>query len=193
MDGVYTQYFQKSKVFLYPLVDLKKGIDYVPEQTYIAWDKLYSADDMKFLCLYNAKVDQNYISFENKHLKNHPNLEASFHLDDNKHIYVFDFSCYEHDYNCFLKGKYSNFSIKTKERILNFFGSVGNISQYVKAFIEPDKYHDIYADALNVEVSLIKQVNELCSIPNLKKETIFEKVPQEIKLFKNNNLPLDKY
>ena len=51
MVGVYTQYFQKSKVFLYRLLKLKKAIDFVPAQTYVAWDGLYTLTDMKFLCL----------------------------------------------------------------------------------------------------------------------------------------------
>lgn len=193
MTGVYTQYFQKSKVFLYPLLKLKKGIDFVPEQTYIAWDGLYSPSDMKFMCLYNAKMDVKYMAFEAKYLKKHPLLEAYFPLENDQHLYVFDYSCYKYDYQTFINGKYSKFSIKVKQIIKEFFGTVGNISEYVLSFLDPEEYHEIYADALGVELELINKVYELCSTPNLEKETIFEKVPQEVELFKNNSISLDKY
>jgi hypothetical protein len=193
MVGVYTQYFQKSKVFLYPLLKLKKGIDFVPAQTYIAWDGLYTLTDMKFLCLYNAKMDEKYKRFELKYLKKHPLLEAYFPLADDQHLYVFDYSSYKYDYQTFLEGKYSKFSVKIKEIIKEFFGSIGNISEYVLSFLNPEQYHEIYADALGVDVKLISKVYELCSIPDLKKETLFEKIPQEVELFKNNSISLDKY
>ena len=193
MPGVYTQYFQKSKVFLYPLLKLQKGIDFVPEQTYISWDKFYKPKDMKFMCLYNAKMDSKYIEFESKYIKNHPLLEAYFNLGNDQHIYVYDFSKYKHDFNSFIDGKYSKFSINTKEIITKFFGTVGNISQYVESFLSPSSFHEIYAEALGVELSLIETVHELCSVPNIEKETLFKNIPDEIELFKNNFISLDKH
>lgn len=192
MAGVYTQYFQKSKVFLYPLLKLKKGIDYVPSQTYVLWDKLYLPEDMKFMCLYNAEASTKYLRFEERYLKSHPLLEAHFILDDNRHVYIFDFSQYKYDHKAFLEGKYSKFSLKSKEIIKEFFGTVGNISDYVLSFLYPDDYHEIYAESLGVDIKLIEDVYELCSPPDLKKETIFENIPQEIELFNNNSISLDK-
>ena len=193
MTGVYTQYFQKSKVFLYPLLKLKKGIAFVPEQTYIAWDKLYSPDDMKLMCLYNAEPSTKYLSFEARYLKSHPLLEAYFQIDENKHVYVFDMSEYKYDHKAFVKGKYSKFSLRSKDIIKEFFGTVGNISDYVLSFLRPDEYHELYADALGVDLDLIKNVYELCSPPDLEKETIFENIPQEIEIFGNNSISLDKF
>ena len=51
MGVVYTNYFQKSKVFLYPLLQLKKGLSYVPKQTYVAMEHVYSVENYKFLFL----------------------------------------------------------------------------------------------------------------------------------------------
>ena len=47
--GVYTEYFQKSKVFLYPLLEYRKGLTHVPKQTYCAWEDVYSIEDRMFL------------------------------------------------------------------------------------------------------------------------------------------------
>lgn len=193
MAGVYTQYFQKSKVFLYPLLHLRKGIDFVPEQTYIAWDNLYSPKERKFMCLYNAEKNIKFLKFEDAYLKNHSLLEAYFNLGNDRHLYVFDFNKYEYDFDTFLEGKYSKFSMDAKIIIKDFFGGVGNIAQYVNSFLKPDEYHEIYAEELGVSLELIESVYELCSPPNIEKETIFENVPQELELFKNNSISLDKY
>ena len=64
MDKVYSDYFQKSKVFLYPLLDFKKGLEFVPKQTYIMWDNHYYIQDRKLLCLYNEKRTHEFRSFE---------------------------------------------------------------------------------------------------------------------------------
>ena len=63
MDAVYTDYFQKSKVFLYPLLKLKKGLDFVPVETYVSWDGVYETSDYKFICVYKSKFDEEFIAF----------------------------------------------------------------------------------------------------------------------------------
>ena len=52
MKKIYKSYFQKSKVFLYPLLGIKKGVRFVPVQTYISWNDIYPKDKHKLLCLY---------------------------------------------------------------------------------------------------------------------------------------------
>ena len=52
MTGAYMQYFQKSKIFLYPLLDIRKGEEFVPVETYIYWDGLYDESDYKYICIY---------------------------------------------------------------------------------------------------------------------------------------------
>ena len=61
--GVYLEYFQKSKVFLYPLLQIKKGITHVPIQTYVAWDNVYSVNDHKFFCEYKTKKTKVFNKF----------------------------------------------------------------------------------------------------------------------------------
>ena len=79
--GVYTDYFQKSKVFLYPLLELKKGLSHVPRQTYMAWDDVYSITDRMFLCVYQTELNESFIHFldknilHNKYFVEHISLE----------------------------------------------------------------------------------------------------------------------
>jgi phenylacetate-coenzyme A ligase PaaK-like adenylate-forming protein len=43
---------------------------------------------------------------------------------------------------------------------------------YIQAFLSPDNSHENYAKALGVDASIIKELNEICSVPNLNKETL---------------------
>lgn len=192
MMDTYTQYFQKSKVFLYPLLGIKKGENFVPAETYICWDKLYDVNDYKFIIIYESERNERYKLFEDRILKKHAHLELSIDLSNNKQLCVFDYSKYKHDYEMFVLGKYSKFSINTKNKILKYFGKVGKISDYIKSFLNPEEYHEIYAETLMVSLDEIKLVHEVCSIPNIKKETLFEKIPDEIALLKDNSISLDK-
>ena len=131
MRSVYTQYFQKSKVFLYPLLKLKRGISHVPIETYVSWDGVYSTNDFKFLCVYHCERDDKFKKFESIYLRDHKMLENIIYLSEDRQLYIFDYSKYKYDFRRFIEGKYSKFSIGTKNLILNFFGNVGNISDSV--------------------------------------------------------------
>jgi len=192
MISAYTHYFQKSKIFLYPLLGISKGKEYVPTETYLCWDGLYTVDDCKYICIYNTKRDKKYKLFENNVLKHLSNYESSFSLHEDRHVYIFDYSEYKHDYEMFIKGMYSKLSLKSKNKILDYFGEVGKISSYIKSYLNPEKYHDVYAEALLVHVDLIKEVYEICSTPDIKKETLFEKIPNECLMFENKSIYLEK-
>ena len=173
MNDVYTNYFQKSKVFLYPLLKLKKGLKYVPIQTYVCWKHVYAFKDCKIICEYHAPSSPGFISFCKNHLNNH--IYFHKHIDisiENTHLFIFDLSSLKHDYERFLKGKYSQFSFDSKLIILDFFNSSGAMLNYIQAFLSPDNSHENYAKALGVNTSVIKKLYEICSVPNLKKETL---------------------
>ena len=191
MTQAYMQYFQKSKIFLYPLLDIRKGEDYVPVDTFICWDGLYQPDDYKYICVYETKRCLKFSNFERRNLDSHPLLDYKGNFDD-KQIYVFDYSKYEHDFDMFVKGHYSKFSIKTKNKILKYFGKVGRISKYIQSYLDPSEHHETYAEALDVSLDIIKETHELCTPPNLEKETLFEKIPDEFALLDNNSISLEK-
>ena len=192
MKVTYTQYFQKSKVFLYPLLRLKKGLNFVPAETYICWDGIYSEKDYKFICVYNAERDKKFLKFEESYLKSNDLFENAVQLPDNDNVYIFNFKTYKYDYDRFLDGTYSKFSVGTKNQILNFFGSVGHISEYIESFLDPESYHEAYANALDVPIESIQDVYEVCSVPDIQKETLKSEFSPEVELLKNKYLSLDK-
>jgi len=175
MSVVYTEYFQKSKVFLYPLLDLGRGIKYVPKETYCIWEDVYSTEDMMFLCVYKSKLSLDFKKFANKHLIAHPLFRDHISLEDNRQLFVFNFDKYKHDYNCFLKGRYSQYTINGKISVLEFFEKAQEEQvQYIQGFLEPDEVHDAYAEALNVDIEMLQDVYEVCSSPDMEKETLID-------------------
>ena len=107
-------------------------------------------------------------------------------LDENMHLYIFDYSKYPNDWKALIKGKYSKFTNTFKKIITEFFDSSGNASNYIESYIYPSYYHDDIAEDLNVNIELLKTVWELCDKPNLEKETLKLKIVESTLLQKNN-------
>jgi hypothetical protein len=191
MKGVYTDYFQKSKVFLYPLLRFRSGLSFVPVQTYICWEHVITADENKFMCEYNVGTTEKFELFCNSYLKKHPLFHEYIQLDENRHLFIFDFTKYKSDFKRFLDGQYSKFTLDSKIIILDFFGNKGNISEYISLFLSPDSAHKLYAEALDVSLKQIEEVFEVCSIPDLEKETLcFKKNELFCEKIKNSSISL---
>lgn len=177
MKEPYTRYFQKSTVFLYPNLKVKKGVLHVPKDTYVAWDKIYSKEDLRFICVYKHEKDYNFINFLNRNILNNKFYEKMVHIDNNTHVVIFNFSEEKENYNHFIKGQYSKLSYDFKRNIIDFFDST-ELGTNVKAFLYPDEFHDVYADYFNIDINLMKEVNEICSIPDIDKETLKLDIPE---------------
>jgi len=191
MSKVYTQYFQKSKVFLYPLLRIKKGVPFVPVDTFIYWEGLYDYSDRKLICVYEAASTNKFLSFVETTIKKHSFYDCCFSLDDDKHVFVFKLDKFKEDFNWFVDGKYSKFSLASKITISDFFGDRGKIAQYIKSFLSPKNYHEAYAEELDISINIIEDVYEVCSKPNIEKETFKHKIPTEINLITNNCISLE--
>lgn len=176
VHALYTKYFQKSKVFIYPLLGIKKGSSVVPIDTYISWDTFYKPEDKKLICMYYKRTDSEYINFEKNILLKHNRLCDYIEIEDESAIFVFNFSDLEEDWNYLLDGKYSHMNEKTKGTILNFFNKTSGNYIYMYSYLYPEKFFSRYAELLNVEESLLKSVGELCNKPDLEKEMLLIEV-----------------
>jgi|TARA_R110000744_G_scaffold721_3_gene2744 hypothetical protein len=172
--GIYTDYFQKSKVFLYPLLKLKKGLPFVPKETYVAWENVYSVKDCRFFCEYKAKYTDKFKKFISDYLRTNPYFEDYVALEDNKHLFIFDFSVIKSDYSRFIAGKYSQLTLESKVTILDFFANEVKVADYVQGFLSPEDLHQDYAEFLAVEIETLEKVYEICTPPDLEKETLFD-------------------
>lgn len=188
--SVYSQYFQKSKVFLYPLLQFRKGLLYVPVESFICWNPKYSMSDAKFLCLYVAERNDKFTFFEKDLLFSHPLFEKYYNLDNKHHLYIFNYQKYKNDVEHFKEGHYSKFDVKTKNIILNFFGNAGVIANHINTYLHPDKYHKLYSEELEVSLDIIVENHELCDKPDLIKETFDTNFYKKYDLSKTNSISL---
>jgi len=186
---MYSKYFQKSKVFFYPLLGIPKGKKYVPIGTYLAWEDEITISEKKFMLIYKQKEGKMFSKFEDKYLLGNILFDDYQKLDDTTHLYIFDFSTFSHDWKALIKGKYSKFNDKTKQTITKFFGEVGKITEYVESYIYPEYYHKDIADQLDVPMKLIEKVWELTDRPDIDKETLKLKLPKA-SIFNHNDVCL---
>ena len=188
MKKIYSDYFQKSKVFLYPLLNIKKGIRFVPLQTYISWGTSVPESKNKFFCLYEIdKKEKDVFNYFIKTIEENIYFEEYnliFQKDDKKlWLFTFDLTIYKSDMNKFKKGQYSKFSERTKKIITKFFGEIGTIAKYIESYLYPGYYYEIYSDILNIPIESLEEVGQLCDKPDMKKEN-FEKEIVEVQIFK---------
>jgi hypothetical protein len=176
IDALYRKYFQKSKIFLYPLLDIKRGTNIVPDETYLGWNDSYGPEDKKLICVYTAKKDKEYILFESNTLLKHNRLVDYVRVGDETTVFTFDFSDIEEDWICFTKGKYSQISMNTKRKIVDFFDKNSGNYAYVNSYLFPEKHFETYAQLLDVDVDFLKSVGELCTKPDFEKEMLLIKV-----------------
>jgi hypothetical protein len=169
---LYTKYFQKSKIFLYPLLDIKRGTSVVPIQTYTGWDTHYVPEDMKLIATYHIRKDPDFLKFDKNVLLKHHRLTDYLVIDEDTALYTFDFSDLEGDWNLFLQGKYSQMDKKIKLQIRNFFEKDSGNYMYVDSYLFPDTYFDVYAKLLGITEERLRSVGELCSKPDLNKEIL---------------------
>lgn len=172
LNALYRKYFQKSKIFMYPLLDITRGSHTVPTETYVSWDNECTSEDAKLVCVYHTSNKPEYIQFENNVLIKHNRLYKYIKIDTTTSVFIFDFSDIKFDWAYFIKGQYSKINEKTKRKILNYFNDNSANYIYVESYLFPDKYREDYAFLLNVELSLLEESQELCDKPNLLKENL---------------------
>lgn len=203
LRSVATDYVQKSRIFLYPMLGIKRGHSSTPINTYIAWEGRYALSDCKFICEYYIRDDEEFKNLERDKLAGNPLFDTFYQLEDDVGIYVFDFSDYVEDFLNFYKGRYSKLSSQTKRKILNFFKNHATHHVYIESYLYPKKYIPLYADLLSGEskdipdmIKLLKEVGELCSKPDMSKECLVTKnfLENDIKiidLYKTNKKEQD--
>jgi len=171
LNSVYKKYFQKSKVFLYPLLGIKRGVSVVPVETYFSWEGYYNSEDMKLICVYDIRTDDEYVLFEKNTLLKHNRL-CDYIKVNTQAIFTFDFSDMEDDWFHLINGRYSKIRLELKQKILGFFDKYSGNYAYMHSYLIPEKYFSNYAELLDVEPEMLIKVGELCSKPDTAKETL---------------------
>lgn len=170
MKKVYSKYFQKSKIFLYPLLGIERGLEFVPANTYICWDTILNVSDYKLICVYENKNTLEFKNFVLKKIKSNKLFEKEINQKE-KQIYIFSLKFYQFEFDNFIEGHYSKYSKSSKNKILLYFKET-RVYMHIKSFLEPELFHKDYSELLDVDLKIIKKVHELCDKPDLKKETL---------------------
>ncbi len=163
---IYPRTFQKSHVFLYPLICFRKDIPLHPNNTYLFAD--IDLPRHSLICVYKQPDSLLWNDLENK-FKLFSNHYISYFVKDNNIIAIFDLKEYEDDYEIFLQSKYSKLSLSRKKIIMNYYG--GNDNEYINSYLYPEKYFGVYSNILNIDENILRNVGELCSKIDFKKET----------------------
>lgn len=172
IQSLYRDYFQKSTVFLYPALGIKRGVSVTPIQNFTMWKDHYHLSDCKLISLYELRNDQDFIQFEKTRLRGNRLFHDFRQVDDNKGVYVFDLSHLADDFGHVMNGRYSKISPEHKKRIKEYIGFNNPNLPYIESFLHPEKYFKLYAEMMEVPVKILREVGELCDPPNREKEKL---------------------
>lgn len=183
IKDIYEGYFQKSRVFLHPVLGHKRGTSVTPIDTFLCWEDIVEVEDNKLVCLHHLRDDEHFRIFEEKHLFGNPLFEDYKEVSHDKAVYIFNLEDHKHDFQCVVRGKYSQMSHEQKLRIREYYGASTANYAFIDTYLYPEKYFLDYAKFLCVDPAdvpemrrLLWEVGELCSLPDLEKETLKMKV-----------------
>lgn len=172
ISSLYKNYFQKSRVFLFPMLGIRKGPLTTPLESYISWKDQIQPGDYKLICLYNTadprheRVEQEQL-FANALFERFAEVEAQ-----DRRAYIFNLDIFKQDFDHFLNGHYSELSLPVKNYIINYFGRKSPEFHYIETFLFPYKFYEVYAHLLNVDERLLCEVVELCDKYDPEKENL---------------------
>jgi len=169
---LYKDYFQKSRVFVYPALGIRRGASVTPEETFMSWEGYFSVKDTKFCCLYTVAKTHTFQNFEKTKLLVNPRFYDVIKVDDERAVYVFDYQDMIEDWNHIVKGKYSKISKEHKTKIRQYIGLTSGNLPYIDSFLYPEKFFPVYSILIDVNEKLLRDVGELCDKPDFEKETL---------------------
>lgn len=168
---LYVHYFQKSSVFLYPLLGAVYCEETKPKTTLLVYNDRIRLEEPNLAVIFQKTQSTSWKAFERAIIDDPRHLISKTDLPNNGLLCLFDLRAFKEDYTRFLHGSYSKFSDKAKKAILRYYEANKSVNAYVASFLYPERYTKIYAELLDVSPNLLKEVGELCDKYNLRKET----------------------
>jgi hypothetical protein len=167
-----TEYIQKSRLFLYPLLDIKRGVSTTPIEVFMSWQDNYCFTDSMLICRYHNRDDEDFHIFDQVKLSGNTLFHERIELADGTLAFVFDLSDFKEDFWKVTKGEYSELSTAAKNKIRKFFNSHTEHYVYIQSYLTPKNYYAMFAEVLACDINALKHAKELCSKPDLIKETL---------------------
>lgn len=164
MLNINSNYNQKSYLFLYPILNIKRNHLIKPKQTYIHSSEVDISDHTLILEYDLSKETMNL--FAKTWLYTNP----LFLRQDGDFLFHFGLSVYKDDWEKFVAGKYSKLSNTLKDTITQHYKSDKDIQGTIHSYLYPDKYYKEYSDYYGISRSLLEKVGEVIDPPDLDKE-----------------------
>lgn len=180
IDYIYSNYFQKSKVFLYPLLGIPFQSNPVMFETFMIVDDPAGKDRKLFVVdlltdqpnVYTTKANISFEQFFKNNVMKNQRFVSSELIGKSRVRCYFDLSDLRDDVEAVKLGRYSKISDTSKKKLMNYFPVGHGNRNYLKSYLYPDLFIRIYAQILDVEEDLLREVGELCDKPNFEKEHV---------------------
>lgn len=174
INDLYKTYFQKSRAFIYPLVNISKKAAFSPTMTYFSWKGVHIANEQRLIAIYDVDVtSEKWLNFLHDVLYKNPFFEDYSHTEDHHTaVVVFDMRIRKSSYEAVILGKYSQVPADMRSLILVYYGYNTQEWAYIETFLLPGKYFKQYAKLLDTDVEVLEAVGELCDIPDMTKECL---------------------
>jgi len=195
----FKDYFQKSLVFLYPLIGIKKKEMFTPINTYLYCNSIEeSILDYKLIVLYRHEEKSLFEKWEKEVLLKNKYLSNTYIIDEGV-VFIFDLSDFKDCVDSFLTGEYTKFPVKLKELISLHYLKVSEDYKFdIKDFIDnkfefgsgtiffiTSMYFNLFKEntakeLINVDYyntlgeakEVLKDMSEICPMFDLTKETL---------------------
>ncbi len=168
-------YIQKSKLFLLPLIEVKRDPFIRPINTYIR-DGIFTENDFRLILPFERDESSEFYYYE-KELLDSPCLDTDNYYETAKYqVYVYNLSKYAEDYKKFIDGKYTTFSNPVKTLVNIQWGKInkGKFHPHprIESYLNPSEgtYERMSAE-LGIKLEDLKNVGELLDPPNIELET----------------------
>lgn len=154
-------YVQKSRTFLWPLLNLKVK----PVETYLQFGDINHTEETRILIVLFYNGAEDYKKYKSE-IESHKCYDFTF-VDDDFDIVTFNFYSMKNDYDKIINGEYSQISNDYK-----LYMSALETNPIILKCLEPEYNYKEFAQILNVpEYEL--EGKELLSPPNFEEETLF--------------------
>lgn len=150
----------KSRIFLYPVLNLSSQID--PINTYLGIKDMDL--EKSLICLFH-ETQPGFKEWKSE-LLSHTNYEFDFKCDNGYFYVVFGFWSRPTYYDTIVQGQYSQIDNKYKGFLMQLQKPILNIALY------PESFYDDFSEDLGIPVEILKAKRELLSPPDMETELI---------------------